>query len=71
MRIVSDTGNERHYIVAHGGAGFRITVDGKEVVVASPDAPLGQVLLNKEVGEEINFRADENKSEEWIIDAIY
>jgi len=49
--------NGMRYLLAVGFGKLKFA-DGKQVFVVSPEAPIGQALLGKEVGDSLDFRGD-------------
>lgn len=51
-------GERTTYFLAPQGGGRRVDVDGVVIQVVTPQAPLGRALVGKEVGDEIEVRAE-------------
>lgn len=53
-------GNDVVYFIAPSAAGYRLVIEGKQVVVITPKSPLGKALLGKEVGDEVYISLGNN-----------
>ena len=59
-------GEVRRYFLGPWGGGMRIPFGGCEILVITPASPLGQVLLGKCVGDEVNVAADHKRSHDIV-----
>lgn len=55
------------YLVAPLGGGARVTVAGVEVRVVTPQAPLGEALLGKRVGDDVELRTPQGLRELVVV----
>jgi hypothetical protein len=54
-----DLGNgPKWFLLNHCGGGSRLTVDGYEIMVITPESPVGAALLGKMQGDLFSFRAE-------------
>jgi hypothetical protein len=54
IELDSKEGNRFYFMAARGG-GIEVEMDGKEIIVLTPQAPLGQLLMGKKLGDSIKF----------------
>lgn len=47
--------NKRHYLLASEGGGMQIKSGAENIIVVTPAAPIGALLLDKEVGDEMEI----------------
>lgn len=60
--VVCDTlGKQQTFFLGPAGAGLKIRTDTGDVMVITPNAPLGQALLGKTEGEEISLSIGNTK----------
>ncbi|WP_176736992.1 GreA/GreB family elongation factor [Oligoflexus tunisiensis] len=55
------------YFILPLGAGFTLQWEGRPVLVLTPQAPLGQALMNKTVGDTVTVKTDASRKEYDII----
>jgi len=55
---LDDERGPRHYLVAAGGGGTRLTVDSVVWAVVTPRSPLGRAVIGKEAGDEVLLPGD-------------
>lgn len=53
VTLEDDEGNQRVFFLGPQGGGLKVSVDGAEVVVITPQSPLGRNLLGKLTGDEV------------------
>ena len=58
VRIVSDQGVHRQLFLGPTAGGVKVRIDECDVVVITPESPLGRDLLGKEVGDSIEIEVD-------------
>jgi transcription elongation GreA/GreB family factor len=63
-------GRQSLYFILPLGAGFSLQWEGKTVVVLTPQAPLGQALMNKVVGDLIKLKTGTAIKEYEILQII-
>jgi transcription elongation GreA/GreB family factor len=64
---VEHEGQASLYFILPQGAGFSLQWEGRPVLVLTPQAPLGQALMNKMVGDTVNVRIGATRREYEII----
>ena len=52
-----------HYFLAPSGGGLRLQVAGREVRVVTPQSPIGQALIGKREGDDIDLRTPQGVTE--------
>ena len=57
LRIVSDAGVHRLLFLGPKAGGLKVHFDGCDVVVITPESPLGRDLLGKQVGDYISVES--------------
>ena len=66
--VTVDDGRERvHFFIAPAGGGLRIELEGAEVRVVTPQAPIAQALLGKHEGDDLDLRTPQGTSESSIV----
>lgn len=68
VRVLVDDAPRVFFVSAHGG-GRTLTVDGVEITVVTPAAPVGHALVGKRISDEFEL-AIKGAMREWVIDAI-
>ena len=58
---------QRYFLVPFGG-GTKVTVDGAEVQIVSPESPIGRALVGREAGDSIELRVPQGKREIEIVE---
>lgn len=53
VTLVDDEQRAHHYFLGPGAGGLRVRVDGVDVLVITPDSPLGRALLGASEGDEV------------------
>jgi transcription elongation GreA/GreB family factor len=56
--LLASTSGERRFFLGPDAAGLKVAQAGEEVLVISPRSPLGQGLLGKVVGDEVEVRVN-------------
>ena len=56
--LESDGGNHRSLFLGPAAGGLKVDFNNNEVVVITPDSPLGRDLLGKEVGDVIEIKVE-------------
>ena len=56
--LESDGGNHRTLFLGPAAGGLKVDFNNNEVVVITPDSPLGRDLLGKEVGDVIEIKVE-------------
>ena len=69
VTIEDDDGNCRQVFLGPEAGGLKLTVDEKEVVVITPESPLGRALLGKICGDEIQIGSGQERKTFTIVDA--
>jgi hypothetical protein len=68
--IRMESGNEnRWYFLALAGGGRKVTIDGVQVDIITPEAPLGRDLTGRCLDDEFTVRAG-GRVVEWVICAV-
>ena len=57
----------RFYFIGPRGGGVEVEVEGKEIVVLTPHAPLGQMLVGKKTGDKFRFGTGAKTAEHRIV----
>ena len=70
VTIEDDDGNCRQVFLGPEAGGLKLTVDEKEVVVITPESPLGRALLGKICGDEIQIGSGQGRKTFTVIDAV-
>jgi transcription elongation GreA/GreB family factor len=52
-----------HYFLAPSGGGLRLQVAGREVRVVTPQSPIGQALIGKREGDDVDLRTPQGVTE--------
>ncbi|MEO7037885.1 MAG: GreA/GreB family elongation factor [Polyangiaceae bacterium] len=52
-----------HYFLAPAGGGLRLQVAGREVRVVTPQSPIGQSLIGKREGDDLDLRTPQGVTE--------
>jgi transcription elongation GreA/GreB family factor len=60
---VEDERETVHYFLAPAGGGLRLLLAGREVRVVTPQSPIGQALLGKRHGDDLDLRTPQGVSE--------
>jgi transcription elongation GreA/GreB family factor len=60
---VEDEREVVHYFLAPAGGGLRLQLAGREVRVVTPQSPIGQALLAKREGDDLDVRTPQGVSE--------
>lgn len=69
IEMVSE-GKKHHYLMMPLGGGRQAQFDGKTIHVITPQSPMGEALLGKRVGDEIEV-AIQRKLKEYEITAVW
>ena len=54
------------YFVAPAAAGYQLKIADKNIIVITPQSPLGSFLLGKQVGDEVNITIGQNHIQDEI-----
>ncbi len=68
VQLEDDDERQSVYFVAPSGGGLQVTVAGTLVRVVTPQAPLGEALLGKRQGDDIELRTPQGVRELTIVD---
>jgi transcription elongation GreA/GreB family factor len=60
---VEDDRETVHYFLAPAGGGLRLALAGREVRVVTPQSPIGQALLGKRQGDDLDLRTPQGVNE--------
>jgi transcription elongation GreA/GreB family factor len=60
---VEDERETVHYFLAPAGGGLRLPLAGREVRVVTPQSPIGQALIGKRQGDDLDLRTPQGVSE--------
>ena len=60
---VEDQRETVHYFLAPAGGGLRLAVAGREVRVVTPQSPIGQALIGKRQGDDLDLRTPQGINE--------
>jgi transcription elongation GreA/GreB family factor len=60
---VEDERETVHYFLAPAGGGLRLALSGREVRVVTPQSPIGQALLGKRAGDDLELRTPQGATE--------
>jgi transcription elongation GreA/GreB family factor len=66
---VTSKGNRNFYFVSPRGGGIEIEMNRREIIVLTPQAPLGQLLMGKKVGDRFKFGQD-SRPVEYCIESV-
>lgn len=66
--LEDDDGRRQTYLVAPLGGGVKARVGGVEVRVVTPQAPLGEALLGKRAGDDVELKTPQGLREMVIVD---
>lgn len=58
VRCLDHDGAERWFFLGPDAAGLKLQHDGREILVITPRSPLGQGLLGREVGDEVELKVN-------------
>lgn len=58
VQLENEDGEEKLVFLGPDSGGLKITCDGKRVVIVTPNAPLGEALLGKSVGDSVEVQGD-------------
>ena len=59
--LEADDGTKRRHVLAPTGGGIKVIVGDEELVVITPDSPLGKQLMGLTVGDEVEIKVGNNK----------
>jgi transcription elongation GreA/GreB family factor len=60
---VEDERETVHYFLAPAGGGLRLPLAGREVRVVTPKSPIGQALIGKRQGDDLDLRTPQGVNE--------
>ena len=60
---VADERETVHYFLAPAGGGLRVTLADREVRVVTPQSPIGQALIGKRQGDDLDLRTPQGVHE--------
>ena len=60
---VEDDRETVHYFLAPAGGGLRLPLAGREVRVVTPQSPIGQALIGKRQGDDLDLRTPQGVNE--------
>lgn len=66
--LEADDGTKRRHVLAPTGGGIKVAVGNEELVVITPDSPLGKQLMGLSVGDEVEIRVGSNKRNYEIVE---
>jgi transcription elongation GreA/GreB family factor len=69
VEVESKTGQSLYFIGPRGG-GIEVEVEDRLIVVLTPQAPLGQLMMGKRVGERFLFKQGKDKGIEYRIGRV-
>ncbi len=69
VTIEADDGSCRQLFLGPDAGGLKLTVGGVEVVVITPESPLGRALLGKGCGDEIHIGSGRDRKVFTVVDA--
>ncbi len=64
---VKSKGRTRFYFIGPRGGGIEVKVEDKPIVVLTPHAPLGKMMVGKSVGDRFKFGAGAQTGEHQIV----
>jgi len=67
---VETKGKKSFYFMGPRGGGVVVESKGQEIIVLTPQAPLGQLLMGKKSGERFRFKQDKLEAEYRILSVI-
>jgi len=67
VQLSEDFARDNWFFIAPAAAGYRLSIDKKNITVITPKSPMGHALLNKEVDDEIEVFLGKNKHVDDII----
>ncbi len=70
VHLEAPDGAHRYYFLGPRGGGTKITFDELEVTILTGASPLGEILLGKEVGDEVKI-GEREAPRTWEICAVY
>jgi len=53
VTLLTPNGISRYFLIGVNAGGIKLSIDGSEVLLITPQAPLGKALLNREVDDEV------------------
>jgi transcription elongation GreA/GreB family factor len=68
IAVTEREGGRSVYFLAPAGGGMRVTIEGVEVQVVTPQSPLGQGLVGRSVGDVVQLRVPGGARDVEIVD---
>lgn len=66
--LEADDGTKRRHVLSPTGGGIKVTSGDEELVVITPDSPLGKQLMGLIVGEEVEIKVGNNKRSYEVVE---
>jgi len=60
VALIDEDEQCRYFLLGNGGGGVKLNISDVEVLVITPDAPLGEALLGKQLEDEVNLNIGGN-----------
>ncbi len=70
IEINSEAGKPSYYFLVSQSGGMTVSLDGIKILVITPQAPLGEALLDRHVGDEIEVETQNAGTREYEIISV-
>lgn len=67
---VEDDDGSLWYFIAPAGGGLRLKVDAADVTVVTPDSPVGQALVGRRVGDDVDIKTPQGVREGSVVSVV-